>query len=94
MKKEPAKEKKLKIDTIKKLQGIKLPNGWEIAKLEVQFVKRNHSVPIQSNYVVYDGRNDCFYAKTARGYIYPEEIKNTYECIKIMQEANKIIKSI
>ena len=85
-------DKKFNIKEIKELEAIKVPRGWEVAKLTVEFTKKNIEVPIESCSVTYDTRNKCFYAKTPRGYVYPEEIQSTLECIEIMKEANKIIK--
>lgn len=84
----------LPIEVIDKLRQIQLPNGWELTDIRIEFKKYNRNVPIESNYVIFDNRNKVFYAQTARGYIYPEEIKNTQECIKIMEQANKLIKNL
>lgn len=89
---QPSPVKRLKIETITELQKIKLPKGWEIAKLTVEFRKPNPNVPIESSSVTYDGRNDCFYAKTPRGYIYPNEQNDVKECLEIMDKANSILK--
>ena len=83
--------KQFSIKELKQLESIKVPKGWEVAKLTVEFTKKNIDVPIESCAVTYDAKNKCFYAKTPRGYIYPEEIQSTVECIEIMKEANKII---
>ncbi len=91
--KQMKKEKQFNIKVLKQLEAIKVPKGWEVAKLVVEFIKRNQEVPIESCAVTYDAKNNCFYAKTPRGYVYPEEIQSTLECIEIMKKANKIIKN-
>lgn len=86
-------KQELLMEQINKLRQIKLPPGWEIAKLDVMFKKPNSNVPIESSSVVYDARNGCFYAKTPRGYVYPKEEKEVRECLEVMSKANDIIKS-
>lgn len=83
----------MKIKEIKELQEIKLPVGWEIARLDVLFVKTNVPYPVDQQFVKYDLLNNVFYLKTPReGSIYEDHANGVLEGIEVMRKANKIIK--
>ncbi len=83
------KKKDLLLEQIDELRNIKLPAGWEVARLDVEFVKPG--LLQEYSQVIYDARNGVFYARTNNSIIYPEEKKVTMEAIEIMEKANKII---
>ena len=88
----PKPESKLSLELLDKLRRIELPEGWQVLQLTVQFKRPNKNAPIDSCYVTYDSKNDQFYAQTAKGYIYPNEIQEVKESIKVMQRANEVLK--
>jgi len=93
MKKEKPKSSELKIDIIKKLKEMKIPEGWEVAQLQVVFEKKNVPYPVDRQRVTYDSMNNCFYLQTPRqGNIYPGDMQGVIEGVEIMKKANSIIK--
>lgn len=87
--------RELKINIIGKLKNLRLPNGWETVRLDIEFVKTNVPYPVDRQRVVYDFRNEKFYLRTPRdGNIYEEHADGVLEGIEVMRSANKIIQKI
>lgn len=84
--------KELLLEQVEKLREIKLPEKWEVAKLDVTFKRRSGEDMYKDAEVVYDSLNNTFYVKTAKSIVYESEKKPMLEAIEIMEKANKIIK--
>lgn len=82
----------IKIEVLERLKNLKLPIGWETARLDIEFVKTNVPYPVDRQRVVYDFRNEKFYLQTPRqGNIYEEHADGVLEGVEVMRKANKII---
>jgi hypothetical protein len=82
--------KELLLEDVDRLRKIKLPPGWEVAKLDVVFERRG----ILGEYatVIFDARNGEFYVNGNKYIVYPEDKKALIEAVNIMNKANSIIK--
>lgn len=86
-------KKEIQIKELEDLRKIELPTGWEIARLDVEFVKTNVEYPIDRQRVLYDYQNNTFYLRLPKDCIYKKAAEGVIEGIEIMNKANKIIKS-
>lgn len=87
------KKTELLLEQVDKLRNIKLPAGWEVAKLDVVFEKKDVSNMYKSAFVIYDDMNDTFYVKTSKSIVYESEKDSMQEAIQVMEKANNIIKN-
>lgn len=83
-------KKELLLKQVDELRKIKLPEKWEVAKLDVVF-KRNGADIYQSAEVIYDTLNGYFYVKTTKSIVYESEAKPMLEAVSVMRKANKVI---
>ncbi len=83
--------KEILMEQMDELRQMPLPPEWKVSRLEVTFEREG--ILGEWGSVIYDNRNDTFYVKTNKSIIYPDDTKATQEAIKIMEIANKIIKS-
>lgn len=84
-------KKEIHIKELEDLRRIELPKGWEIARLDVEFVKTNVEYPIDRQRVVYDYQNSEFYLRLPKDCIYKKAADGVLEGIEIMSKANKIV---
>lgn len=80
------------LEQVDKLRQLKLPPKWEVAKLDVTFKRRSGEDMYKDAEVVYDSMNNTFYVKTCKSIVYEGEKEPMLEAIKVMEQANKIIK--
>lgn len=83
-------KKELLLEQVDRLRKLKLPPEWEVAKLDVIFVRSG----VLGDYatVIFDSLNGVFYAKTNKAIVYPNDVNALKEAINIMKQANTIIK--
>lgn len=87
------RRKELLLEQVDRLRAMRLPKGWEMAKLEVVFERKGQLDEwAQVIYWNYSGE-PTFYVQTNKAIIYPEAVKPTMEAIEIMKRANEIINS-
>lgn len=81
----------LLIDQESELRKLKLPPKWSVAKIEVTFKRSGFCEDYAE--VIYDSLNKTFYIRTDRSIIYPSNLKTTQEAIRVMNKANRVIKT-
>jgi hypothetical protein len=86
------KRAQLQIEQVDSLRKLKLPDGWEVTRLDVSFSKKGYSGHFAA--VDYDGLNNVFYVRTDKAIVYPTDESLVVEAIGVMRKANTVIRSV